>query len=102
MIHSEPNLTLNTAVSSQGKSGVEESETLLSALSDMLDSVEDDDGTLSPFDVLPDATFLNQPQGRDKSAVSSHTGATEWGLVLRLHMFIQVQTVKTKTLSVHQ
>lgn len=63
-------------MSSQGKSGVEENETLLSALSEMLDSVEDDDGTLSPFDVLPDATFLSQPQHGDNSVVSSHTGAT--------------------------
>ncbi|XP_022611483.1 peroxisome proliferator-activated receptor gamma coactivator-related protein 1-like [Seriola dumerili] len=60
----------DSTVASEGKSGVEEeSETLLSALSEMLDSVEDDDG--SPFDVLPDTKFLNHPQCRDNSVAIS-------------------------------
>ncbi|XP_075946657.1 uncharacterized protein LOC142948480 isoform X2 [Anarhichas minor] len=49
----------DSAVSSEYKSGAEEeSESLLSALTEMLDSVEDDDGTLSPFDTLPDTKLL--------------------------------------------
>ncbi|KAM8878982.1 uncharacterized protein AB9W97_014576 [Spinachia spinachia] len=62
----------DSAVSSEFKSGAEEeSETLLSALTEMLDSVEDDDGTLSPFDTLPDTKLLTHPQGRDSSAEQS-------------------------------
>lgn len=57
----------------QGKSGVEEeSETLLSALTEMLDSVEDDDGT--PFDTLPDTKLLAHPECRDNSVVGAHSG----------------------------
>lgn len=37
----------------------DESEKLLSALTEMLDAVEDDDGNLSPFDTLPDAELLD-------------------------------------------
>ncbi|KAL6110461.1 pprc1 [Pungitius sinensis] len=62
----------DAAVSSEYKSGAEEeSETLLSALTEMLDSVEDDDRTLSPFDTLPDTKLLAHPQGRDSSAEQS-------------------------------
>ncbi|XP_071359834.1 peroxisome proliferator-activated receptor gamma coactivator-related protein 1-like isoform X2 [Trachinotus anak] len=62
----------DSAVASEGKSGVEEeSETLLSALSEMLDSVEDDDGTLSPFDVLPDTKLLKPPRCRENSEAIS-------------------------------
>lgn len=58
----------------QNKSGVdEESETLLSALTEMLDSVEDDD-TLSPFDTLPDSKLLIDPGRRDNSVVGAYTG----------------------------
>ncbi|KAK2815781.1 hypothetical protein Q5P01_026248 [Channa striata] len=45
----------------------EESETLLSALTEMLDSVEDDGDTLSPFDTLPDTKLLLHPDCRDSS-----------------------------------
>ncbi|XP_071771421.2 uncharacterized protein LOC139924297 [Centroberyx gerrardi] len=59
----------DSTVTSEDKSRVEdESETtLLSALSEILDSVEDDDGTLSPFDTLPDAELLTHQDHRDNS-----------------------------------
>ncbi|TNN71260.1 Peroxisome proliferator-activated receptor gamma coactivator-related protein 1 [Liparis tanakae] len=58
----------DSSVSSEYKSGAEEeSETLLSALTEMLDSVEDDDETLSPFDTLPDTKLLAHPERRDTS-----------------------------------
>lgn len=38
----------------------------------MLDSVEDDDGTLSPFDTLPDTKLLTHPECRDNSVVGAH------------------------------
>lgn len=62
----------------QNKRGVdEENETLLSALTEMLDSVEDDDDhTLSPFDTLPNSKFLIEPDCRDDSMVGSYTGKT--------------------------
>lgn len=53
----------------------EERETLLSALTEMLDSVEDDDGT--PFDTLPDTKLLTHPERRDNSAVGAHSGAIQ-------------------------
>lgn len=37
----------------------DESEKLLSALTEMLDTVEDDDGNLLPFDTLPDTELLD-------------------------------------------
>lgn len=49
----------------------EESETLLSALTEMLDSVEDDDRTLSPFDTLPDTKLLTHPESRKQSGVGA-------------------------------
>lgn len=59
----------------QDRSGVEEeSETLLSALTEMLDSVEDDDRTLSPFDTLPDTKLLTHPESRNNSGVGAHSG----------------------------
>lgn len=51
----------------------EESETLLSALTEMLDTVEDDD-TLSPFDTLPDTKLLINQGRRDSTAVGAYTG----------------------------
>ncbi|XP_023146168.2 peroxisome proliferator-activated receptor gamma coactivator 1-beta-like isoform X1 [Amphiprion ocellaris] len=57
----------DSTVASEGKIGAEESETLLSALTEMLDSVEDDDQTLSPFDTLPDTKLLNHTEFRDTS-----------------------------------
>lgn len=48
----------------------EDSEKLLSALTEMLDSVEDDDLTLSPFDTLPDTKLLVHPEPRNISVVS--------------------------------
>lgn len=48
----------------------EESERLLSALTEMLDCVEDDGSTLSPFDTLPDTKFLSQAEYRDNTVVS--------------------------------
>lgn len=49
----------------QGGSGEDhESEKLLSALTRMLDSVEDEDGNLSPFDSLPDTELLHSPKAR--------------------------------------
>ncbi|KAM7418707.1 hypothetical protein PAMA_016033 [Pampus argenteus] len=69
MDHSILAIFEDTAVSSEDKSRVEEeSETLLSALTEMLDSVEDDDGTLSPFDTLPDTKLLIHQECRDKLA----------------------------------
>ncbi|XP_040002111.1 peroxisome proliferator-activated receptor gamma coactivator-related protein 1-like isoform X2 [Xiphias gladius] len=62
----------DSTVASEGKSGVEEeSQTLLSALTEMLDSVEDDDGTLSPFDILPDTSLLIHPECRGNSLAIS-------------------------------
>uniref|UniRef100_A0A665UYK7 Peroxisome proliferator-activated receptor gamma coactivator-related protein 1-like n=1 Tax=Echeneis naucrates TaxID=173247 RepID=A0A665UYK7_ECHNA len=40
----------------------------------MLDSGEDDDGTLFPFHVLTDAKLLNHPEHRSSSVVRSYTG----------------------------
>lgn len=48
----------------------EDSEKLLSALTEMLDSVGDDDLTLSPFDTLPDTKLLVHPEPRNISGVS--------------------------------
>ncbi|XP_054460756.1 peroxisome proliferator-activated receptor gamma coactivator-related protein 1 isoform X2 [Anoplopoma fimbria] len=62
----------DSTVSSEYKSGAEEeSETLLSALTEMLDSVEDDDATLSPFDTLPDTQLLIHHERRDPSVEQS-------------------------------
>lgn len=69
------------AVPFQNKSGVED-ETLLSALTEMLENVEDDQ-TSSPFDTLPVSTLLVSPGGRGGSVV----GQT---LEHSLHMSIQV------------
>lgn len=57
----------------------EESETLLSALTEMLDSVEDDDRTMSPFDTLPDTKLLTYPEPRDNSGVGAHSGTRATG-----------------------
>ncbi|XP_074521574.1 uncharacterized protein LOC141787184 isoform X2 [Halichoeres trimaculatus] len=58
----------DSSVTSEDKSQVEEeSENLLSALTEMLDSVEDDDGTLSPFDTLPDTKLLTHMEQEDNS-----------------------------------
>uniref|UniRef100_UPI0037E7AF35 peroxisome proliferator-activated receptor gamma coactivator-related protein 1-like n=1 Tax=Semicossyphus pulcher TaxID=241346 RepID=UPI0037E7AF35 len=68
MDHSILAIFEDSSVASEDKSGAEEeSETLLSALTEMLDSVEDDDGTLSPFDTLPDTKLLTHPERRDNS-----------------------------------
>ncbi|XP_035494322.2 peroxisome proliferator-activated receptor gamma coactivator-related protein 1 isoform X2 [Scophthalmus maximus] len=73
--HSILSIFDDATVASEGKSGMEEeSESLLSALTEMLDSVEDDDGTLSPFDVLPDTKLLTRAGCRDNSVVISLTG----------------------------
>lgn len=48
----------------------DESEKLLSALTEMLDTVEDDDGNLSPFDTLPDTELFDYQA----------TGSSEVGL----------------------
>ncbi|XP_062297614.1 peroxisome proliferator-activated receptor gamma coactivator-related protein 1-like [Scomber scombrus] len=69
MDHSILAIFEDSAVTSEDKSRVEEeNESLLSALTEMLDSVEDDDGTLSPFDTLPDTKLLTHQECRDKSA----------------------------------
>lgn len=69
MDHSILAIFEDSTVSSEDKSGVEEeNETLLSALTEMLDSVEDVNGTLSPFDTLPDTKLLTNQECRDKSA----------------------------------
>lgn len=54
----------------QGRTGVDdESEKLLTALTEMLDAVEDDDGNLSPFDTLPDTKLLPFPKAFRTSGV---------------------------------
>lgn len=54
----------------QGGNGVDdESEKLLSALSQMLDTVEDEDASLSPFDSLPDTELLEHPKASGGSEV---------------------------------
>lgn len=69
-------MSLITGPPLQDKRGEEEeSETLLFALTEMLDSVEDDAAaTLSPFDSLPDTELLRHQEHRDKPAVGSHLG----------------------------
>ncbi|XP_029284762.1 peroxisome proliferator-activated receptor gamma coactivator-related protein 1 isoform X2 [Cottoperca gobio] len=68
MDHSILAIFEDSTVASEDKSGAEEeSETLLSALTEMLDSVEDDDVTLSPFDTLPDTQLLTHTEHRDHS-----------------------------------
>ncbi|XP_063738792.1 peroxisome proliferator-activated receptor gamma coactivator-related protein 1-like isoform X2 [Eleginops maclovinus] len=68
MDHSILAIFEDSTVTSEDKSGAEEErETLLSALSEMLDSVEDDDVTLSPFDTLPDTKLLIHPECRENS-----------------------------------
>ncbi|XP_026160032.1 peroxisome proliferator-activated receptor gamma coactivator-related protein 1 isoform X2 [Mastacembelus armatus] len=58
----------DATVASESKSNVEEeNETLLSSLTEMLDSVEDNDGTLSPFDSLPDNKLLTFTDPKDSS-----------------------------------
>lgn len=62
----------DSTVPSECKSRAEEeSERLLSALTEMLDCVEDDGRTLSPFDTLPDTKFLSQAEYRDNTVGSS-------------------------------
>ncbi|XP_029002000.1 peroxisome proliferator-activated receptor gamma coactivator-related protein 1 isoform X2 [Betta splendens] len=57
--HSILAILQDSTVAPENKRGVdEENEKLLSALTEMLDSVEDDDGTLSPFDTLPESQLL--------------------------------------------
>ena len=54
----------------------EESESsLLTALTEILDSVEDDGGTLSPFDTLPASEYLNEQRARNPSSVGGHVSA---------------------------
>nr|XP_019939616.1 PREDICTED: peroxisome proliferator-activated receptor gamma coactivator-related protein 1-like isoform X1 [Paralichthys olivaceus] len=70
--HSILSIFEDATVITEDKSGVEEeSESLLSALTEMLDSVGDDEGTLSPFDVLPDTKLLSQQRCRDNPVVIS-------------------------------
>ncbi|XP_076001721.1 uncharacterized protein LOC142994765 [Genypterus blacodes] len=65
----------DSAIASEDKRGEEEeSENLLTALTEMLDSVEDDDATLSPFDSLPDTELLIHQEHRNKPAVGSYGG----------------------------
>lgn len=64
-------MNFDLAFSLQCKSRAEEeSERLLSALTEMLDCVEDDGRTLSPFDTLPDTKFLRQAEYGDNTVVS--------------------------------
>lgn len=73
-------LLLNLDFGFQDNSSTEEeSETLLSALTEMLDSVEDDDRTMSPFDTLPDTKLLTYPEPRDNSGVGAHSGTRKTG-----------------------
>uniref|UniRef100_A0A8C6T795 Si:dkey-93h22.8 n=1 Tax=Neogobius melanostomus TaxID=47308 RepID=A0A8C6T795_9GOBI len=56
---------------SEDKAGAEEdSEKLLSALTEMLESVEDDDDTLSPFNTLPETSLLRPQDTAKKINVS--------------------------------
>ncbi|XP_041789353.1 peroxisome proliferator-activated receptor gamma coactivator-related protein 1 isoform X2 [Chelmon rostratus] len=57
----------STVTSEDKREAEQESENLLSALTEMLDSVGDDDGTLSPFDTLPDTKLLVHPECRENS-----------------------------------
>lgn len=62
----------DSTVASENKNVVdEESETLLSALPEILDSVDNDDETLSPFDTLPDTKLLSCSEHRDNSVIMS-------------------------------
>ncbi|CAJ1053710.1 peroxisome proliferator-activated receptor gamma coactivator-related protein 1 isoform X1 [Xyrichtys novacula] len=69
MDHSILAIFEDSAVTSEDKSEVEEeeSENLLSALTEMLDSVEDVNGALSPFDTLPNSNLLSHLERRDDS-----------------------------------
>ncbi|XP_061578619.1 peroxisome proliferator-activated receptor gamma coactivator-related protein 1 isoform X2 [Cololabis saira] len=56
----------DSPVASESKHGEEEeSERLLSALTEMLDSVEDDNRMLSPFDTLPDSELLKHTEQKN-------------------------------------
>ncbi|KAM4584530.1 uncharacterized protein PAE49_004052 isoform 2-T2 [Odontesthes bonariensis] len=61
----------STVASGSKNDAEEESETLLSALTEMLDSVEDDGRTLSPFDILPDSELLGHSDHRVDSVALS-------------------------------
>ncbi|XP_029951092.1 peroxisome proliferator-activated receptor gamma coactivator-related protein 1 isoform X2 [Salarias fasciatus] len=59
----------DSTAASEGKSSAEEeNESLLSALSEMLDDVEDDDSALSPFDTLPDKKLIGHARLKDTAA----------------------------------
>jgi len=47
----------------------ESESSLLTALTEILGSVEDDGGTLSPFDTLPDSEYLKEQKDRNTLSV---------------------------------
>ncbi|KAG7281962.1 hypothetical protein CRUP_003020 [Coryphaenoides rupestris] len=67
MDHSIRAIFEDSTAASEDKIDVErESESsLLTALTEILDSVEDDGGTLSPFDTLPDSEYLKERKDRN-------------------------------------
>lgn len=67
MDHSILAIFEDSTAASEDKIDVEgESESsLLTALTEILDSVEDDGGTLSPFDTLPDSEYLKEQKDRN-------------------------------------
>ncbi|CAL8330373.1 unnamed protein product [Lota lota] len=67
MDHSILAIFEDSTVASEDKIDVEEESesSLLTALTEILDSVEDDGGTLSPFDTLPDSEYLNDQKARN-------------------------------------
>ncbi|XP_028304497.1 uncharacterized protein LOC114464466 [Gouania willdenowi] len=69
--HSILALFEDSTVESEGKNGADEDgAALLSALTEMLDNVaEEDDKTLSPFDTLPDTKLISITDCRDESLV---------------------------------
>ena len=59
---------------------------LLTALTEILDSV-DDDGTLSPFDALPASEYLNEQRARNPSSVGDTPPPLHTDSPVHIHTF---------------
>ncbi|CAL8332252.1 unnamed protein product [Merluccius merluccius] len=78
MDHSILAIFEDSTVESEDKIDVEEESesSLLTALTEILDSVEDDGGTLSPFDTLPDSEYLKDQKARNTLSEDRRRKAT--------------------------
>ena len=70
-VHVLKSLLVRSVLPPQTKvdAGPESDSSLLTALTEILDSVEDDGGTLSPFDALPASEYLNEQRARNPPSV---------------------------------